>query len=91
MEYLVGIIIVLIGLYLYQSSKRKDAEASALIADTKGQDKQLELKSNEIKEEINSIDQRLDEIKKQRELQLKVADKMTMEERAETSNKKFGK
>lgn len=91
MEYLIGIIVLLVGGFIYQKSKTKEAQVEALIANTKGQDKQLEIKENEVKQEINVIDSRLEEIKKVREQQLKMVDQMTAIERAAEANKKFGK
>lgn len=90
MQYLIGIVLSLIGLYLYQSSKRKDAEANSLIANTKGQDSQLEKQEIDIKNQISEIDERLKAIKKQREEAIKLQDQMTMLEKAEAANKKFG-
>lgn len=90
MQYLISAIAILVGLYLYQSSKRKDAEANSLIANTKGQDSQLQKEEINIKSEINEIDERLNAIKKQREEAIKLQDQMTLAEKAEEANKKFG-
>lgn len=90
MQYLLITIASLIGLVFYQFSKRKQAETDSLIANTKGQDAQLEKQEINVKTEIKEIDARLNEIKKQREESIKIQDNMSLAERAEDSNKKFG-
>lgn len=90
MQYLLITIASLIGLVFYQFSKRKQAETDSLIANTKGQDVQLEKQEINVKTEIKEIDARLNEIKKQREESIKIQDNMSLAERAEDSNKKFG-
>lgn len=90
MEYLITIVATLAALYFYQTSKRKDAEANSLIANTKGQDLQLNKQEIDVKNEISEIDERLSAIKKQREEAIKIQDKMTLLEKAEKANKKFG-
>jgi small-conductance mechanosensitive channel len=90
MQYIIGIIVALVGVIVYQMNKRKSAEVDAILANTKGQDKQLEVKETEIKEEISVIDARLEEIKKARAEQLKIQDQMDLAQRAEELNKKLG-
>jgi Tfp pilus assembly protein PilN len=91
MEYLIGIIVLLVGGFIYQKSKTKEAQIEALIADTKGQDKQLVIKENEIKREINVVDARLEEIKKIREQQVRIQDEMSLADRAKAARNKFQK
>jgi Tfp pilus assembly protein PilN len=91
MEYLIGIIVLLVGGFIYQKSKTKEAQTEALIADTKGQDKQLVIKENEIKQEISAVDARLEEIKKIREQQVRIQDEMSLADRAKAARNKFQK
>lgn len=90
MEYLIAIIASLVGGFFYLNSKKKSAEADALVANVRGQDKQLQIKGNELKLEIGVIDARIEEIKKIREQQAKIQNQLTLVERAEKSSNKFG-
>jgi hypothetical protein len=93
MEILIGIIVLLAGGLFYVNNKRKQAEVKGIVADVTGQDKQLEKQQIKLKEEIQVIDSRIEQVRKEREAELKARedDHLTLAERAKLARDKFSK
>lgn len=92
MEYVVAVALIAIGAYFYQTNKRKNAEVKAILAETKGQDIQLEKKEIEVKKEIDEIDARikqLQEDRQQTEEEVRKLDELSLAERAKRSRERF--
>lgn len=86
-----AIIGALVGLYFYQSSRRKDAEARALIAEVEGKNKILKQQEEEIKKEIEIINKNADELKERFKTELKDEEHKSLAERAISAKNRFGK
>jgi len=66
MEYVIGIVVALLaGLFYYKNKATTFAE-EAVLADTRGQDKQLKKKQEEIDKEIKKLDAGIEALKAER-------------------------
>jgi hypothetical protein len=84
-EYVIGVIVALIGGLLFYRNKAKEAEVDSKLAETKGRDRELKVVHNEINQAIKDIDRGIDKIKQ--EQKNKNNKQLTPEERAERWNK----
>lgn len=91
MEYIVMVILALVGFGAYQLKKRNEAEVDAKLANTKGQDKQLEKDQINVQKEIKTIDAQIDALNKQRAEEAANRKNMSLAERAKAAKDKFGK
>lgn len=87
MELLLGIIALLGGFGYFQYNKAKQAETDGKLANTTGQDTQLNKNLDVVKSEVSVIDERINELNKQKELQAKLRADQTAEEKASKWNK----
>lgn len=85
MEYAVSVIVALIVGLLFYRNKAKEAQVNSKLAETKGQDKELKVIHNDIKNAIEDIDKGINKIKEERKT--KNNKQLTLEERAERWNK----
>lgn len=85
MEYLLGIIGLLIGGLFYFKSKSDKASSDAKIAETKGKDQQLEATQEEVEAAIAELDKGIKKVQEQREAEARKAaeDNMSLKERAD--------
>ncbi len=84
-EFLVGSVIILLGAVFFFKRRADDAGKDAILAETKGEDKQLKKKQDEVKSEINKVDEDVKAIMEDRKSN---RDKyLTDQERADRWNK----
>jgi predicted nuclease with TOPRIM domain len=91
MEYLILLVVGALGFGFYQLKKRNEAEVDSKLDETKGKDSILVRDQVKIQNEINSIDQRLQEITEERKKQLAEADTLSLADRAKAAKNRFGK
>lgn len=81
MEYLIGLLVALLGGVFYFKTKADNAAIESKLAHTKGRDKELEMTENELKAAIEEIDKNVDKIVKERAEAKVKNDNMTLAER----------
>lgn len=89
MEYLVAIILALLGGIIVLNKQKKDAQSDAKIAETKGKDSELAKQQVKLKDEINKIDESIEDMKREKEAEYQRRKNMTLKERAEEAKKMF--
>lgn len=67
MEYIIGVILALLGGLFFYKKKADKAAVDSKLAEAKGKDSILEGEQFDLKEEIKKIDERLELIRKERE------------------------
>ena len=91
MEYLIGIIVALIGGLLFYRDKAKTSQTNEKIANTKGRDRELAEQESLVIQAIKDLD---DGIRRETEKRKKEAEKrknMTLKERADAAKKRYNK
>lgn len=91
MEYLIGIIVALLGGVFFYRNKAKNNRVDAILAETKGTDRELAEQESLVIQAIKDID---DGIRKEKEKRKAQADKrknMTLKERADEAKKRYNK
>jgi hypothetical protein len=94
MEYVVGLVVLVLGGLLYSSNRKNQRLAvDNKLSEVKGKDSVLSKESLKVKNEIDKIDHRLEELKLEREAELERErlDSMSLAERAKEARKRFGK
>lgn len=89
MEYLIALVGILSGLVFYFFKKSQSASVDAKLAETKGQDTQLQATQQEIEAAILELDKGINAAKAQKEAEAKKAadDNMSLKERADRLRK----
>lgn len=87
MEFIVGILVALLGAVFYFKKKAGDASVEAKLARTRGQDKELELTAEELKRQIDEIDDGIEQARKEREERRLAEKRMTLKERRDRIRK----
>jgi phage shock protein A len=80
MEYVVGLIVMLVGGLLYTMSLLRQKTIESSLAENKGRDKELVDQQLKVENSISKIDKQIEEIKKQKE---EIKAELTDQERAE--------
>lgn len=86
MEYIITLILGLLGFGIYNYKKRKSAEVDALLNETKGRDAELEIQQEDIDEAIKDLDKGIIEMRRKRKEKRDAAGNLTDEERADRWN-----
>lgn len=88
MDYLIGIILALVGGLLYFKGKADKAAAGSKIANTKGRDQELSERQEEIEKAIQELDAGIKKMKENKEKQHKYR---SLKERAEEAKNRYKK
>jgi hypothetical protein len=91
MEYIIGILFAAIGGVFYFKSKADKAAVDAKLAHIKGRDKELKEQQEELGKVMDFLDEQIKQAKTSSEVKKKIRKHMTLKERRELSNKRFGK
>ena len=83
MEYIIMLILGLLGFGAYNYKKRKSAEVDAIINETRGRDAELELQQDEVEQALKDLDAGIDKMRKEREARRNAAGELTDDERAD--------
>ena len=83
MEYILGLIIALIGGVVYFKNKAEDNAVKSELAETMGRDKELREQQEDVEAAISEIDKGIAKVKEDRARRRSEAKKETMEERAD--------
>ncbi len=88
MDYLLGIIVALVGAVFYFKKQSDKNKADAIIGETKGQDKVLKENQDKAQRTVDEANSSIKEITQEREKQRKEYEAKTRSERADDWNKK---
>ena len=91
MEYIVGLLLAALGGVFYFKGKADKAAVDAKLANLKGRDTELKKKEEELNEMINIVDEGLKLVEEKKEEAKKKRKHMSLKERRDLSNKRFGK
>lgn len=91
MEYIIGLILALVGFGYYQYNKRNEAETNVKLAETKGKDSILVQDQLNVEKEISNIDEGIAKLNEQRKQQLADNKAMSLTDRAKAARDRFGK
>lgn len=86
MEYIIMLILGLLGFGAYNYKKRKEAEVDAILNETKGRDKELKEQQDLVNQAIKDIDKGIIDMNKKREEMKKAEANLSDEERADRWN-----
>lgn len=89
MEYIIGIIVALIGGVFYFKNKADSATVDSKLAKTKGRDIELENHRKIVAEAIKEIDENIEKAKAQRKQEKNNLKNMSLKERAEAAKKRY--
>lgn len=87
MEYIIGILVALLGGVIYFKKKASDAAVDAKLARTKGKDEELEVTAEELARQIVEIDKNIEKARKERKERTKAERRMTLKERRDRIRK----
>lgn len=91
MEYLIGIIVALIGGVFYFKGKADKADAGSRISLTKGRDIELADQQSIVEQAILDLEEGIKALDEKRKHQKKVHKTKTLKERAEEANDRYKK
>lgn len=91
MEYLIGIILALLGGLIFYKKKADNNAVDVKLAKTKGRDAELQVSQEEVESAIREIDSRIEEIKKEKKERDKDRKNLSLKERAEEAKKRYGR
>ncbi len=80
MEYLIGVLVALLGGIFYYKKKADDAIVDSKLAETKGKDEVLKQRQEELKSAIKEIDDNIKKMNENREVEKKKNDNLTLAE-----------
>ena len=83
---IIGIIVSLVGAVGYYRYKANKNKVEAILAETKGRDKELKEQQKEVEESISELDRNIKKIKEDRQKERDKRAKQTREERANEWN-----
>lgn len=87
MEYIIGLILALVGGLFFYKNKADKASVDGKLAETRGRDKELELSQEELEKQIAELDKGIEKMKADREAKKIKEDNMTLAERRERIKK----
>ena len=87
MEFLIGIVVLLFGGLVFYKRKADQSETTARLGEIKGQDKQLEIRQDEVEEAVKAIDSGIEQMKLEQRLKREQQRNMTLTERADQIKK----
>ncbi len=91
MEYLIGIIVALLGGLLFYKKKADKNAVDSKLAETKGRDAELQVSQEEVAEAIKELDKGIKQMAKEKAKADKDRKNMTLKERADEARKRFDK
>lgn len=89
MEYLIALIVMLVGGVIVLSNQKKKAQTDAKLGEINGRDQELTKQQVKLQDAISEIDKSIKEMTKQREEELARRKNMKLAERAEEAKKRF--
>lgn len=66
MEYIIAVIVSLVGAVLFYRNKANKAEVNSILSETKGRDKELKGQQEEVEAAISELDEGVRRIRKER-------------------------
>jgi len=91
MEYLISIIVALLGGLFYFKNKADQVSANERIAETKGRDRELAERQADIEQAIKDLDDGIRKMNEEREAERQREKNMTLKERAEAAKNRYKK
>ena len=91
MEYLIGIIVALVGGIFYYANKSDKALADKCIAETKGRDRELAERQAEVEQAIKDLDDGIQKMNEERKAQANKYESKTLKERADEARNRYKK
>lgn len=91
MEYLVGIIVALLGGLFYFKNKADQAGANERIAEIKGRDRELAERQADVEQAIKDLDDGIRKMNEKKKSEDKNYKNMTLKERAEAAKNRYKK
>ena len=86
MEYIIGLLVALIGAVFFFKNKADKAKLDALLSETRGRDKELQEQQKDVENAIDEIDAGIKKLKQDRKKERDARAKKSREERAEEWN-----
>lgn len=87
MEYIIGLILALVGGLLFYKRKSEKAEIDSKLSETKGKDSILKENQADVEKAISDLDAGIEKMKAEREAQRIKDENMTLKERADRIKK----
>lgn len=91
MEYLIGIIVALVGGLFYFVNKSSEAVAENKISETKGRDRELAEQQAEIEQALKDLEDGIVKMNQKREKEKAVYRNRTLKERADEARNRYKK
>lgn len=91
MEYVVALVLALLGGLVFYKKKSEKAETESKLAETKGRDAELEVTQKEAEDAVKAIDDGIEKMKAEREAKRLADENLSLAERAEKMRKDFRK
>lgn len=88
MEYIIALVVGLLGFGYYQFDKRKKAEVEAKLAAAKAKDAELKKRQDVVDNEIQKIDNKIVDLKRKQAQKVASRKNLTLKERAALWKKK---
>ena len=83
MEYIIALILGLLGFGAYNYKKRKAAEVDAVQAETKGRDAELKVQQEDLEAAVADIDSGIQKLNEDRQARKEAAKDLSDQERAD--------
>jgi len=87
MEYIIGLILMLVGGVFFYKNKSEKAETDSKLAEIRGKDSQLSVNQKDVQDTIKSLDDGIAKLQAEREAKRQRDKNMTLKERAEAMRK----
>lgn len=89
MEYIIGLILALVGGLLFYKNKSEKSETDSKLGETRGRDKELAITQKDVQDAIKSIDGGIEKMHQDREAQRQADENLSLKERADKMKKQF--
>lgn len=89
MEYIIGLVLALLGGLLFYKNKSDKASTDAKLGETRGRDKELAINQKDIQNAIDGLDAGIEKMKAEREAQRLADENLSLKERADKMKKQF--